>query len=64
MTAFADTLGRPGAVPEFEAALAEIPQVIEAQRLFGEPDYLIRVVSPRPFPGRPPRDPSAQRPAP
>lgn len=39
------TLSRPGAVPEFEAALAEIPQVVEAQRLFGEPDYLVRVVS-------------------
>ena len=92
------TLSRPGAVREFEAALVGIPQVLEAQRLFGEPDYLIRVVSadlpsyqhlyddvlihlpgvrglnstivmkqavsPRPFPGRPPRDPSAQRPAP
>lgn len=39
------TLSRPDAVTEFDAALAEIPQVIEAQRLFGEPDYLIRVVS-------------------
>ncbi|MGI5453527.1 Lrp/AsnC family transcriptional regulator [Streptomyces sp. CA-249302] len=84
------TLGRPDAVDEFDAALAEVPEVIEAQRLFGEPDYLIRVVSadlpsyqhlyetvlirlpgvrglnstivmknvvsPRPFPGRPPRE--------
>lgn len=89
------TLSQPDAVVEFDAALAQIPQVIEAQRLFGEPDYLIRVVSadlpsyqhlydtvlirlpgvrslnstivmkqavsPRPFPGRPPREPSAQR---
>jgi DNA-binding Lrp family transcriptional regulator len=39
------TLSRPDVVNEFDAALAEIPQVIEAQRLFGEPDYLIRVVS-------------------
>ncbi|MEV0183540.1 Lrp/AsnC ligand binding domain-containing protein [Streptomyces sp. NPDC050625] len=73
---------------DFDAALAEVPEVIEAQRLFGEPDCLIRVVSadlqayqqlyesvlirlpgvgglsstivmknvvsPRPFPGRPP----------
>ncbi|WP_067285372.1 Lrp/AsnC family transcriptional regulator [Streptomyces jeddahensis] len=39
------TLSRPDAVTEFDAALAEIPEVIEAQRLFGEPDYLIRVVS-------------------
>ncbi|MFF2509348.1 Lrp/AsnC ligand binding domain-containing protein [Streptomyces sp. NPDC058067] len=30
---------------EFDAALAEVPEVIEAQRLFGEPDYLIRVAS-------------------
>jgi DNA-binding Lrp family transcriptional regulator len=39
------TLGRPDALDEFDAALADIPQVVEAQRLFGEPDYLIRVVS-------------------
>lgn len=39
------TLSQPCAVLEFEAALAGVPQVIEAQRLFGEPDYLIRVVS-------------------
>ncbi|NEB13949.1 Lrp/AsnC family transcriptional regulator [Streptomyces coelicoflavus] len=39
------TLSRPDVVTEFDAALAEIPEVIEAQRLFGEPDYLIRVVS-------------------
>ena len=32
-------------VDEFDAALAGIPQIVEAQRLFGEPDYLIRVVS-------------------
>jgi DNA-binding Lrp family transcriptional regulator len=38
------TLAHPDAVTTFDAALAEIPQVIEAQRLFGEPDYLIRVV--------------------
>ncbi len=90
------TLSRPDAVVEFDAALAEIPHVIQAQRLFGDPDYLIRVVSadlpsyqhlyetvlihlpgvrslnstivmkqavsPRPFPSRPPREPSAARP--
>ncbi|QOV33217.1 Lrp/AsnC family transcriptional regulator [Streptomyces ferrugineus] len=84
------TLSRPDAVDEFDEALAAVPEVIEAQRLFGEPDYLIRVVSadlpsyqhlyetvlirlpgvrglnstivmknvvsPRPFPGRPPRE--------
>jgi DNA-binding Lrp family transcriptional regulator len=39
------TLSRPDAIEEFDAALAEVPEVLEAQRLFGEPDYLIRVVS-------------------
>lgn len=32
-------------VAAFEAAVLEIPQVIEAQRLFGEPDYLLRVIT-------------------
>ncbi|MCX5443875.1 Lrp/AsnC family transcriptional regulator [Streptomyces sp. NBC_00063] len=84
------TLSRPDAVDEFDEALAGVPEVIEAQRLSGEPDYLIRVVSadlqsyqqlyervlirlpgvrglnstivmknvvsPRPFPGRPPHE--------
>lgn len=27
----------------FEAALSEIPNVLQAQRLFGDPDYLLRV---------------------
>lgn len=27
----------------FEQALLDIPDVVEAQRLFGEPDYLLRV---------------------
>lgn len=27
----------------FEAATAEIPNVLQAQRLFGDPDYLLRV---------------------
>src|SRR5262249_20336576 len=27
----------------FEAAVAEIPNVLQAQRLFGDPDYLLRV---------------------
>lgn len=39
------TLERPDVIAEFDAALAEVPEVIEAQRLFGEPDYLLRVVS-------------------
>jgi len=28
----------------FEAALAEVPNVVHAQRLFGDPDYLLRVL--------------------
>ena len=30
-------------IETFEQALLDIPDVIEAQRLFGEPDYLLRV---------------------
>lgn len=30
---------------EFERALAEIPQMRHAERLFGDPDYLLRVVA-------------------
>jgi Lrp/AsnC family transcriptional regulator, leucine-responsive regulatory protein len=30
-------------IEAFESALLDIPDVIEAQRLFGEPDYLLRV---------------------
>ncbi|WP_454845682.1 Lrp/AsnC family transcriptional regulator [Pseudomonas farris] len=33
------------AVEGFEVALQEIPQIVEAQRLFGEPDYLLHVVT-------------------
>ncbi|MNC50231.1 Leucine-responsive regulatory protein [compost metagenome] len=33
------------AVSAFQAALQEIPQIVEAQRLFGDPDYLLQVVS-------------------
>ena len=29
----------------FEQAVADIPQVLQAQRLFGDPDYLLRVVT-------------------
>jgi len=31
-------------VAEFERLVAEIPNVIQAQRLFGDPDFLLRVV--------------------
>lgn len=39
------TLSRPEMVGDFDEAIAAIPHVIEAQRLFGEPDYLLRVVT-------------------
>ena len=29
----------------FEEAVARIPYVVQAQRLFGDPDYLLRVVT-------------------
>ena len=32
-------------VAAFEDAVADIPHVLQAQRLFGEPDYLLRVIS-------------------
>ncbi|WP_374497198.1 Lrp/AsnC family transcriptional regulator [Vogesella indigofera] len=33
------------AVQTFEASLLAIPQVIQAQRLFGDPDYLLHVMT-------------------
>jgi hypothetical protein len=30
---------------DFDQALAAVPNVVEAQRLFGEPDYLLRMVT-------------------
>lgn len=33
------------AVETFEAAVVEIPKVIQAQRLFGDPDYLLHVIT-------------------
>ncbi|PZT69264.1 Lrp/AsnC family transcriptional regulator [Streptomyces sp. SW4] len=32
-------------VEQFERAVSEVAEVLEAQRLFGEPDYLLRVVA-------------------
>ena len=29
----------------FESGLADIPQVVQAERLFGDPDYLVRIVT-------------------
>lgn len=37
--------GHQQAVHAFEAALPEIPQILEAQRLFGDPDYMLRIVT-------------------
>lgn len=33
------------AVDTFEQAVADVPQVIQAQRLFGDPDYLLHVIA-------------------
>lgn len=32
-------------VAVFEQAVAAVPHVVQAQRLFGEPDYLLRIVT-------------------
>jgi DNA-binding Lrp family transcriptional regulator len=32
-------------VAAFEKAIAEVPDIVQAQRLFGDPDYLLRVVA-------------------
>src|SRR6266536_1189539 len=37
--------GDAGTVAAFEAALAAVPQIRHAERLFGDPDYLLRVVA-------------------
>jgi len=37
--------GDHATVAAFEQAIATIPQVLQAQRLFGDPDYLLRVVT-------------------
>lgn len=34
-----------GTIAAFESAIAEIPNVVQAQRLFGDPDFLLRVVT-------------------
>ncbi|MFJ5830591.1 Lrp/AsnC family transcriptional regulator [Streptomyces sp. NPDC093089] len=35
----------PDTVSAFEEAVTAVPHVLEAQRLFGEPDYLLRVAT-------------------
>lgn len=37
--------GDRGILTEFERAVEAIPNILQAQRLFGEPDYLLRVVT-------------------
>jgi DNA-binding Lrp family transcriptional regulator len=37
--------GDAGTVASFETALAELPHVRHAERLFGDPDYLLRVAA-------------------
>jgi DNA-binding Lrp family transcriptional regulator len=37
--------GDAGTVAAFETALAAVPQIRHAERLFGDPDYLLRVVA-------------------
>ena len=32
-------------VADFEAGVAEIPEIVTAQRLFGDPDYLLRIIT-------------------
>ena len=32
-------------ISEFETAVTALPHIVDAQRLFGEPDYLLRVVA-------------------
>jgi DNA-binding Lrp family transcriptional regulator len=39
------TMDREESVAAFEAGLAEIADVVHAERLFGEPDYLIRAAT-------------------
>ena len=37
--------GDRSAVEAFETAITNVPQVVQAQRLFGDPDYMLHVVS-------------------
>jgi DNA-binding Lrp family transcriptional regulator len=39
------TMDREDTVAAFEAALTAVPEIRHAERLFGEPDYLLRVVA-------------------
>jgi DNA-binding Lrp family transcriptional regulator len=37
--------GRSESVQSFESALLDIPEIIQAERLFGDPDYMLHVVT-------------------
>lgn len=37
--------GDKASVSAFEEAVIEIPQIVQAQRLFGDPDYMLHVVT-------------------
>lgn len=37
--------GDKKAVEEFESAIIDIPQIVQAQRLFGDPDFLLHIVA-------------------
>ncbi|MEU4195426.1 Lrp/AsnC family transcriptional regulator [Kribbella sp. NPDC026611] len=39
------TMDAEASVEAFEAGLSEIPEVVHADRLFGEPDYFVRVMT-------------------
>lgn len=39
------TMDREESVAGFESGLAKIPEVVHAERLFGEPDYFVRVAT-------------------
>lgn len=39
------TLSRTDDVAAFEDAVAALPDIVEAERLFGEPDYMLRVLT-------------------
>lgn len=34
-----------GTITAFEVAVSEVPNVLQVQRLFGDPDYLMRVIT-------------------
>lgn len=36
--------GEKATLTAFESSVAELPEVVSAQRLFGEPDYLLRIL--------------------